>query len=86
MRKHSSSKHHGKWEVNPHLEGQAYAAGVLPEAFQVRLPGSAHDGPTDHAGLQQRRRLVLVDVLQRVDAHLQSPPHHEHTAPCMGLV
>ena len=66
----------------PYLEGQAYAAGVLPEALQVRLPSPAHNGPADNAGLQQRCRLVLVDVLQCVDAHLQT--RHMLWALCMS--
>jgi hypothetical protein len=63
------------WQVmrHKHLEGEADVAGVGAQAGDVLLGGAAHDGAAHHRRLQQRCRLVLVDVLQRGQPHLQGP-------------
>lgn len=54
-----------------HLEGKANAACILTQALHIWLACSAHQRPAHNAGLQQRRCLVLVDVLQRLQTHLE---------------
>ena len=61
----------GPWRA--HLEGEADAARVLAQALHVGLARAAHERAAHHARLQQRRRLVLMDVLQRLQAHLHPP-------------
>lgn len=56
--------------MRAHLEGEADAARVLAEAFHVRLTCAAHERAADNGRLQQCSRLVLMDVLQRLQAHL----------------
>ncbi len=46
----------------PHLECKPHVPGIHAQPLNILIVGAAHDGARHHRRLQQRRRLVLMDV------------------------
>jgi hypothetical protein len=68
---HAVHTAHGTQSARAHLEGEPDVERVAPQLLHRAVVRAAHDGAAHHGRLQQRRRLVLVDVLEHVQAHLR---------------
>ncbi len=73
---HSAAAHHDSANAQSaaagaHLEREADVARVLAQPPDLGVARAAQQRAAHHARLQQRGRLVLMDVLQRVQANLE---------------